>query len=165
MNTKHPAPWLSWIFYVQGILLFIAALCLLVIYIILYADNSRAEHELLGIAVGLVALGWTYLAIGMAIHQVLDFLYRSAEANEAMQELLKRQIRVLAARENAPAVQPPVAKFYTITEPDTPPVKQAADELKSTCGHCSTQILFPREGVGQKVPCPACGNAVLLAAN
>ena len=250
-ETKYEASWLSWVFYINGIGFFCAALGLLVVCIIQYADNSRAEPELLGVALGCVLMGLVYLAIGGAVHQVLDFLCRSAVANEAMLELLERQNRMLAARENAPAVrppvvmtpatiaittppvkqaadelkpapvvqppvdmsptsialtappvqssllifqpkqrnpatnaittppvkpaanelesapvvQPPVASFCTIIEPDTPPVKQAADELETTCGHCSTQILFPREGVGQKVPCPVCGNAVLLAAN
>jgi len=33
---------------------------------------------------------------------------------------------------------------------------------KTTCPKCSNSFEFPREGVGERVPCPHCGNEVVL---
>ena len=165
MKTKYPMPGLSQFFYVIGILCFIPAPFLLIAFVASFTNYNGADPVLFGFAIGLTVMGLMYWALSAIIHRVFDFLYRSTEANEAMLELLAEQNRILSARENAPAVLPPVIVSPTTIALTTPPVKQAADELKSTCRHCSTRISFPREYDGQEAACPTCGNAVLLAAN
>ena len=156
MKTKYERPLLAQISLVCGWLSFIAAPLVLI--------GGRGDFAL-ALAIAFGVAGVVCLGLDDAIHFSLDFLARSTEANEAMLVLMEEQNRMLAARENAPPVKPPVMMSPTTIALTTPPVKQAADELKSTCRHCSTRISFPREYDGQEAACPTCGNAVLLAAN